>query len=162
MKFIPFMTATLLLCTSAMTSADDEPEHAEIVTVIDAFFAAMTARDVHSMRSILAPGGRLFGYRETRDGLQIISPSHEEYLDNIQASSGKLVERYWNPRITVSDRMASAWTPYDLYRDGVFSHCGTNHFNFLKTDSGWTITGVVFSMKTADCPDSPLGPFEEE
>jgi hypothetical protein len=30
----------------------------------------------------------------------------------------------------------------------------------LKTDDGWVITGVVFSIKTDDCAESPLGPFD--
>lgn len=59
------------------------------------------------------------------------------------------------------DRVAVVWTPYDLFIDEEFSHCGIDNFNFLKIDDGWKITGIVFSMKQDDCPESPLGPLQQ-
>jgi hypothetical protein len=57
--------------------------------------------------------------------------------------------------------MAAVWTPYDLYVDGEFSHCGIDNFNLLKTDEGWKITGIVFSMEPENCSESPLGPLRD-
>lgn len=156
-KLMLILTALLSPC---LTNADEADERAAVIAVIDAFFAAMTARDVEGMRALLTPDGILYGYRETADGLQVINPTHGDYLDNLANGESTLVERYWDPQIMVQDRLATIWTPYDLYVDGEFSHCGTNNFSMLKQTSGWVITGVVFSMQSDDCPTSPLGPFD--
>ena len=159
----PWMTAlaTIGLLT-AMTAthpafADDE---AEIIAVIDEFFAAMKKRDAATMRTLMTEDGILYGYRETADGLRISRPTHQDYLANLASGSGVPVERYWDPTVMVHDRLATVWTPYDFHNDGVFSHCGLNNFSLIKTDDGWIITGVVFSIRTEDCDESPLGPFD--
>lgn len=138
--------------------ADETADRQAVIGVIDAFFESMTARDVERMRTLLTPDGIIYGYRETDDGLQIIRPTHADYLENLGNGEGRPVERYWDPEIMVSGRLATIWTPYDFYNDGRFSHCGINNFSLLRTDEGWVITGVVFSIHTENCPVSPLGP----
>jgi hypothetical protein len=139
--------------------ADEASDRAAVIQVIDNFFAAMTARDVEKMRSLMTPDGILYGYRETPEGLQIARPTHNAYLESLGSGAGTLVERYWDPEIMLYGRLATVWTPYDFHVDGNFSHCGVNNFSMLRTDTGWVITGVVFSMEGDNCEVSPLGPF---
>ena len=156
MNRILLLAAVLLV--NSQVSADDDAERAAVIEVIDAFFESMTERDVERMRTLMTPDGVLYGYRETDEGLQLIRPTHGEYLENLANGEGRPVERYWDPEIMVSGRLATIWTPYDFHIDGQFSHCGINNFSMLKTDAGWVITGVVFSIQSDNCPESPLGP----
>lgn len=146
----------------AASSADEAEDRKAVIAVIDAFFAGMTAKDVDSMREIMTEDGILYGYRETTEGLSVINPTHASYLDGLATRESVPIERYWNPTVMLHDRLAVVWTPYDFYSDGVFSHCGINSFSMLKTDDGWKITGVVFSMEPEGCEPSPLGPLEAE
>lgn len=145
----------------ACTAADDDAEREQLVVTVQAFFDAMTDRDERRMNSLLTPDGIIYGYRAGPDGLSIIRSTHQAFVDSLVAGEQRLVERFWEPQILLHDRMAVVWTPYDLYIDGVFSHCGIDNFSFLNTDDGWKITGIVFSMETEDCPPSPLGPLAE-
>jgi len=149
-----------LFCVPAAI-AEEEADRAAVVDIVQAFFDAMTDRNVADMRSMLTPDGIFYGYREGPEGLQIMSPTHQRYVDGLAAGESRLVERFWQPQILMHDRMAVVWTPYDLYVDGTFSHCGIDSFSFLKTDQGWKITGIVFSMETEDCGESPLGPLQD-
>lgn len=151
------LTITLLLAATSPAYADDASEQKAVLDVIDAFFESMTARDVERMRTLMTPDGIIYGYRESDEGLQIIRPTHADYLENLGDGEGTPVERYWEPEVMVSGRMATIWTPYDFHNDGQFSHCGVNNFSMLKTDAGWVIAGVVFSIQTKNCPESPLG-----
>ena len=154
----------LILCgplCAGGTLADEAEDRAAVVDMVQAFFDAMTARDVDSMRSMLTPEGIFYGYRETADGLQIMRPTHQQYVDGLADGERKLIERFWDPQVLLHDRMAAVWTPYDLYVDGEFSHCGIDNFNFLKTEEGWKITGIVFSMESDNCAASPLGPLQD-
>jgi hypothetical protein len=149
-----------LICVTP-TIADEAEDRTAIVEAVQAFFDAMTDRDADAMRSMLTPDGVFYGYREGPDGMSIMRPTHQAYTDRLAEGDGRLVERFWDPQILLHHRMAVVWTPYDLYIDGEFSHCGIDNFNFLKTDEGWKITGVVFSMEPDNCPASPLGPLQE-
>ena len=64
----------------------------------------------------------------------------------------------WHPRVELHGDVASVWAPYDFHRDGAFSHCGVDAFTLLRGDGGWVITGATYTVETADCPPSPLGP----
>ncbi len=153
----------LLLCgpfcfTAAI--ADEDIDRAAVVNMVQAFFDAMTDRDVDAMRTLLTTDGIFYGYRETAEGLQITRSAHAAFVAGIGERNNTLIERFWDPQILLHDRMAVVWTPYDFYVDGEFSHCGIDNFNFLKTDQGWKITGIVFSMEADDCAESPLGPVQ--
>lgn len=147
---------------SAPAVADEAEDRVAVVSIVQAFFDAMTDRNVAGMRTMLTEDGIFYGYRESDDGLQVVRPTHREYMDGLAGGKQRLIERFWEPQVLLHDRMAVVWTPYDLYVDGTFSHCGIDNFNFLKTEQGWKITGIVFSMESANCPTSPLGPLQDE
>jgi len=149
------------LCTSG-AHADEADEKAAVVDVVKVFFEAMTAKDVAQSSAVMTPDGVLYGYRENDDGLQIVRPTHANYLEGLAGRENELVERFWDPEVLLHDRMAVVWTPYDLYIDGDFSHCGIDSFSLLKTNEGWKITGIVFSMEAENCAPSPLGPLPTE
>ena len=156
------LALTLLTLTFAAAAADEAEDRKAVIAVVDAFFAGMTAKDTDSMRKIMTEDGMLYGYRETAEGLSIFNPTHAGYLDGLAARESVPVERYWDPTVMLHDRLAVVWTPYDFYSDGVFSHCGVNSFSMLKTEDGWKIAGVVFSMEPEGCEPSPLGPLQVE
>ena len=141
--------------------ADEAEDRAAVVDMVQAFFDAMTARDAGAMKSLLTSDGIFYGYREGPDGLVVVTPTHQGYADGLAEPGPVLIERFWDPTVLLHDRMAAVWTPYDLFVDGEFSHCGIDNFNFLKTDDGWKITGIVFSMEPDNCPESPLGPLRQ-
>lgn len=161
MKFKQLKTqklATVLLLLPMLALSDDR-DHEAVIKSLDDFFTAITASDIGRMRELMTPEGIIHGYRDGPDGVQVTARTHEQFVEGVRSSESTLVERYWDPRITVNDRMATVFAPYDVYIDGQFSHCGVNHFSMLKADTGWIIAGVVYSILVQDCEESPLGPF---
>lgn len=159
-----FRIALLLLLaphSAALSATDNDDPSAAILQVVESFFSAMTARDVDTMRTLMTRDGIISGHRVDSGEAVLFTRSHIEYLTGLGAGEALLVERIWDPEITVRGPVAGAWTPYDFYIDGEFSHCGFNNFSFLKTADGWKIAGVAYSMKLTDCPESPLGPYTE-
>jgi hypothetical protein len=156
-----FYGVLMLVFVLATASADETGEQVAVMRVIDAFFSGMTAKDIEGMQEIMTDDGVLYGYRDNSDGPDVVSISHADYLQNLASREGVPVERIWNPEIDIRDRIAIVWTSYDFHSDGVFSHCGVNTFSLIKGDTGWKITGVVFSMQTEDCRESPLGPLAQ-
>ena len=67
----------------------------------------------------------------------------------------------WAPVVQVQGRIASVWTPYDFHIDGRFSHCGIDTITLLRTDAGWRIAGLLYTVQRTGCAPSPLGPPAE-
>ncbi len=55
-------------------------------------------------------------------------------------------------------KIANVWAEYDFHSNGKFAHCGIDTFLLLKTDEGWKIFSLTYTMETHGCKDSPLGP----
>ena len=147
--------AILAACCCGVAFADDASDEAGVIAVIQDFFSAMAARDADRLGDLMTEDGMIYGYRETEDGLDIFRQPNAGFIDNVAGSTGVPLERFWSPQVLVHDRIATVWTPYDFHRDGEFSHCGINNFSLIKSDAGWIVTGVVFSMQTTDCEGPP-------
>lgn len=52
-------------------------------------------------------------------------------------------ERILSYNIQVDGTMAHAWTPYEFYINGKFSHKGVNAFTLFKTAEGWKIVHLI-------------------
>lgn len=153
------LSVLFLVCCGTLLADDKSPDEAQVLKVIESFFSAMTARDVDAMRTLMTNDGVISGHRLEGGEAVLFTRTHAEYLAGLSEGQALLVERIWDPEITVRGPVANAWTPYDFYIDGEFSHCGVNNFSFIKTGDGWKIAGVAYSMKTNACPESPLGPY---
>lgn len=139
--------------------ADEAVERAAVMDVLDVFFSAMTEKNAEAMQEVMSVDGVLYGYENGESGPEMFSITHADYLEGLSNHEGVPVERIWNAKVELHDRIAIVWTPYDFHNAGVFSHCGMNTFSMRKEHDGWKIIGVVFSVQTDDCEASPLGPL---
>jgi hypothetical protein len=146
--------ALLVLLLARPGIADDTGPLAAVNT----FFDAMAESDVTLARSVMVDDGILYGYIESVDGLRLVRVSIGEFLAGWENREDSLLERIWDVQVLTHDRLAVVWTPYDFFLNGEFHHCGVNSFNLIRSDAGWKITGVTYSMETATCEESPLGP----
>jgi len=55
--------------------------------------------------------------------------------------------------INIHDKIAVAWVPYTLSINGKFSHCGIDVFTFLKTQEGWKIVNVSYTLEPDGCDE---------
>lgn len=134
-------------------SAEDR---AAVLAVVEATFEAIRSGDPAGWDAVLleegtmssvagAPGEREIRFREFAASRQ---PSER---------AGDFLERSWEPTVLVDGDVATVWTRYDFFIDGAFSHGGTDVFVLLRTDDGWRIASLVWTVET-DPEPSPLGP----
>lgn len=150
----------VLLVLSVLTiprlafAQDDESLALEAV---QQFFDGMAASDPVISRAVLMEGGQFYATRQDPDGLFIRQSNFEEYISNIESNTSALLERMWDPHVSVTGWLAVVTTPYDFHIDGKFSHCGTDVFNLIKTNDGWQISSAMYSIEPTGCEPSPLG-----
>ena len=128
---------------------------AEPLDAVNIFFDAMSANDANLAASVMIEDGVINGYVDTSDGFQLIRVSHEQFLDDMRKRKDVVLERIRDVKILVHNRLAIAWTPYDFFLNGEFHHCGVNDFSLIRTDDGWKIAGVTYSIEVESCADNP-------
>lgn len=133
-----------------------------VVAAIQAFFRAMTARDVEASRRVMVDEGQLFSVRPGPDGPVLRRMSHEQYFEFLARGTGTLIERMWDATVLVDQDVALLWTPYDIFHEGDFLHCGVNGFMLVRSAEGWQIAGAIYTVEPDGCAPSPLGPLGEE
>lgn len=53
--------------------------------------------------------------------------------------------------IKIDGPLATAWTPYNLYLNGKFIHCGVNTFVLLKQENIWKIQYIIDTRRRQGC-----------
>jgi len=146
--------AGLLVLLTIPFAVADEPDPLETV---DTFFDALASNDMELAATVMLEDGQLYGYVDDGTELRLVPTSISDYLKGMADRTDSLLERIWDARIIREGRLAMVWTPYDFYRNGDFHHCGVNSFNLIRTNDGWKIASVVYSVLRENCEPSPLG-----
>jgi hypothetical protein len=128
--------------------AQTAPENDAIATV-QKLFDGMAAHDAAIIRSAMLPDARLYSAREQGTPA---SRTGEEFAAQIGSVKGDLLERFTSrPSVWIRGRMAQVWGEYEFLRDGKFTHCGVDSVSLFKTDAGWKIATIIYTMETAGC-----------
>ena len=159
---MPSLFLALLIATSVPARAQDpEPDdRSAVLAVVQEFFDAMTAADSARTAAIMLRDGMNYGIRLEPE--YFLAPySTADYMTSLPNRETRIVERIWDPTVLLHGPLAVVWAPYDIYGDGEFLHCGVDTFTLLRTDAGWRIANVAFTMEPTGCEPSPLGPLED-
>jgi hypothetical protein len=157
--FILLMVVAALGIQSAWSSPQSEEQ--SVIAVVEQFFKALETRDADLVRNILLPKGVVFSVREEGGKKSIRATTHQHIIGSFGASTEKMLERMWDPKVLIHKEIAVLWTKYDFHIDGKFSHCGVDAFNLIKTPDGWKISGIIYTVEKEGCEESPLGPLEK-
>ena len=132
-----------------MAIAQSEKE--AVMTTVQTFFSAMSARDTSLTRALFLPEGQYFSIKEDSSHVSIRNTTRAEYVNSLASSSDHWLEKMREPEVLIHDRVAILWTKYDFYRNGKWSHCGVDAFSLLKTAQGWKIVGFIYTVEHIDC-----------
>lgn len=138
----------ILILISGLAFAAPDEEAA--VATVEKMFRAMSAHDGEMLRSTMLPGARLFSVRDADS--PAASRSLDEFVKQIVGSKTELLERFTiRPLASVHGRIAQVWGDYEFLRDGKFSHCGIDTVTLFKTDEGWRIATLSYTVETTGC-----------
>jgi hypothetical protein len=153
----PVVAASLLLAQAPQPA---EADRQAVLALAQAFFDALAARDGAALRKLCLPEARIQSIRPAQGSAAVRSRSLEELLEALASSREPQLERMWSPTVHLQGRIAIVWTPYDFHRNGTFSHSGTDTFTFLKTDQGWRIAALAYTVEPDRPSAHPAGPPE--
>lgn len=84
--------------------------------------------------------------------MDVVTDSVEEFasmLDKVKPDM--LDERIRFEKIYIDGPLAMAWTPYQFYYMGKFSHCGVNSFQLVRINNKWKIQYIIDTRRKAGC-----------
>lgn len=142
----------------AIAREADAADRKPVLEVVQKFFDTMAAKDAEGAKATLLSDGQYYSVRDDPKGVILRRRTHEEYLAGVATGKDRPLERMWDATVMVHGRVAMVWTPYDFHRNGKFTHSGVDVFTLVKTDDGWKIAGVVFTVEPNAPSKHPSGP----
>jgi hypothetical protein len=147
--------AALFVAAPSQISAQSADERA-VIAVADSALAALTRGDAVAFTDFMVPEAVMFP-TTTANGVASYRLRTRE-AQRTAAISG-IVERGFAPKAMVNGAIAMVWMPYDLYRNGTWSHCGVDVFTLVKAGSAWRIATLAWSAEQPPvCEKHPAGP----
>lgn len=129
--------ALALAAGTAPTRAQDGP--AGVLAVVDAVFDGMREKDAALIR------------RQFADGATLGDLTVTEFIDRVTTAESYLDEVTFDETVLIDDDLAMAWTPYNLYVDDAFHHCGVDLFVMRRREGRWLITRLEDTRRTEGC-----------
>lgn len=141
----------------ATARAQSQAAEAAVLALADSALAAITREDHRALAALFIDGGSLVAM-PTGGGTPRVTTKAQVLANPMQ---GDFVERGWGGEAAVSGAVASVWLPYDFYLDGEWSHCGVDVFSLVRTDAGWRIASIAYTVEQPPAchrhPDGPPG-----
>ncbi|AJC46831.1 DUF4440 domain-containing protein [Xanthomonas sacchari] len=152
-------------CAVAAVAADASPDTHAIAQVVQAFGQAIRARDAAGFRALFLPDAvtwrqvyaddSLHRLRQRR-ALEKVPPldgdSPGAMIDGIVRAGAAVDEPVADLRILSDGDVATVFFRYSYCVDGVASNDGSESWQLLRTEAGWRIASVVWSVRLPPVP----------
>lgn len=150
MRKVFFIFFVLLVSASkahAQASVDS------VKLAIGNLFTAMKNSDSQAILNCFADSAILQTIARDKNGNNIVKNEKLADFAKVIAYMPKNAadERISFDMVKVDGPLAAAWTPYQFYLSGQFSHCGVNSFQMVKTNGQWKIQYLVDTRRKQPC-----------
>lgn len=140
--------------TTRQQSAQSAADQAAVIQVVEDLFQAMSRQDGEVMRALHMPEVALIRVMDNaKPSVHLSSP--DGFINSIVNAPAEPRERMWNPEVRVDGNLATLWAPYDFHLGDAFSHCGIDAFQLVRTDAGWKIVSIAYTVHREGCDHTP-------
>ncbi len=147
-SFLIFLTVAVCGFTARAQTADDS-----IKAAVNQLFTAMRNADTVLLKDCFADSAVLQTIGRDKAGNPVVN---NEKVAAFIRSVGSLPKGAADERIVFDDiktdgPLAMAWTPYQFYFNGKFSHCGVNSFQLVRQRGIWKIQYIIDTRRRTNC-----------
>lgn len=151
-------TSFMILC-SLVLSAQEVSEEDKVRNTVQTFFEGFHARDSVKMKSVFYEQPVIQTIGKTKEGeIKLVNEELEKVLKGIVSipMETEFLEVLHEIEVKIDGSMANAWTPYSLFLNGSFSHCGVNNFQMIKKDDQWKVIYLVDTRRREGCENKNM------
>jgi hypothetical protein len=130
------------------------PEELKVKNTVIQFFDAFHKQDSVAIREVVSDDITLQSIGKNKEGVtELKIENFDNFLKSIVSipKDKKFEEKLLDFKIRIDGDMANAWTPYEFYFDGKFSHCGVNSFQMVRLEGVWKIIYLIDTRRKEDC-----------
>ncbi|HRI20759.1 MAG TPA: nuclear transport factor 2 family protein [Panacibacter sp.] len=148
-KYIVCICAYIFVFTFFAEAQTDE---ASIKAVINKMFTAMKEGDGKSLMECFADSAILQSISEKDGRVSVTNESVKDFADFVATQpKGAADERINFDLVKIDASLAIAWTPYQFYYNGKFSHCGVDSYQLVRINGAWKIQYLIDTRRKTGC-----------
>jgi len=141
--------ALLLLVHIMVLQVNAQTAEDSVKATINKMFTAMKNSDATSLKECFADSAIL--QTIMRNG-KVRNEQVVNFINQIsKLPKDSADERIKFDLVRVDDALAIAWTPYEFYYAGKFSHCGVNSFQLVRLNGQWRIQYLIDTRRRTGC-----------
>ena len=146
-----------LYCLAATGYAQSASEKKAVLQVVQQLFDAMAAQDTVAANRTLTLDGQFYAVQTRADSTYIGRRTHQQFVRSLANKERVIEERMREKEVQVQihQQLAMVWAPYDLWVNKKYSHCGVDVFTLLKTNQGWKIASLAYTIEPTGCKNIP-------
>lgn len=123
-----------------------------VVTAINQLFIAMKQADTVLLKECFSPNVIFQTIRNNNGIVTVVDELVTDFIKVIgKENKGAADEQIIVETVKIDGPLAFAWTPYQFYYKGKFSHCGVNSFQLVRLNSGWKIQYIIDTRRKEGC-----------
>ncbi|WP_340063014.1 nuclear transport factor 2 family protein [Ascidiimonas aurantiaca] len=131
-----------------------EAEQKEVEETIQRFFEGFHKKDSILMGTTVSDAVIIQTIGKDKEGNTFLKNStYKDLIKGLRSipADKTVTEKILSVEVQTDGMMAHAWTPYEFWFDGKFSHCGVNSFQLLKEQNEWKIIYLVDTRYREGC-----------
>jgi hypothetical protein len=123
-----------------------------VKAAINKLFTAMKNGDSQALLGSFADGAILQTISEKDGNVSVQTEDIKEFADFVgKQKQGDADERITFDVVKTDGALAVAWTPYQFYYKGQFSHCGVDSYQLVRVNGGWKIQYIIDTRRKENC-----------
>lgn len=152
--------ALLPLSIAAHAASPAPQAHADIQKVVDQFKAAIIARDGDGLRTLFVPGSSWFqaldeaSLQRVRgkkpDAKRYDAGNYEQFAKFVSGATKPIEETFDNIRIETDGTVGTVFFDYTFLESGKATNHGVETWQMIRTDDGWKISAMLYSVVLDD------------
>lgn len=148
--FKPLLVSAFLLCNFNLIKAQTAQD--SVKDVINKMFAAMKNANSSELVTCFADGAILQTVVESNGKTSIKSEKVKDFSAMLKTlKPGEADERITFDIVQTDGALATAWTPYNFYYKGEFSHCGIDSYQLVRINGLWKIQYLIDTRRKQGC-----------
>ena len=151
MKQVLFIIA--IFFSAQLYGQSTHTEEQLVLQKVHEFFQALEKQDTMLLRSIVILDGQTTSIRLQNDTLLTRTALFKDRMKSFVNPQAVIYEKMLSAEVKIHGRIAMAWVPYTLSINQNFNHCGIDVFTFFKTQEGWKIVSLDYSVEPSACPE---------
>jgi hypothetical protein len=148
MKYFLILLTMPVYITARSQTAEDS-----IKITVNKMFSGMKKADAVLLKSSFSDSAILQTITRNKEGNTMVKNEDvAAFIDFVSKQTpGAADERIVFETIKIDGPLAIAWTPYNFFYNGKFSHCGVNSFQLVRLSGEWKIQYIIDTRRRGEC-----------